>query len=56
MPFTESELRALKSQAKQFRVAAVDGLFVVVYPKGGNYFVGKYPFYLVVVVDRFGTT
>ena len=44
MPFTDSDLRALKPQAKQFRVAAGDGLFVVVYPNGGKYFVWKYRF------------
>ena len=44
MPFTNSDLRALLPQAERFRVAAGDGLFVVVYPNGGKYFVWKYRF------------
>ena len=42
MPFTDSDLRALKPQAKQFRVATGNGLFVVVYPNGSKYFVWGY--------------
>ena len=44
MPFTDSDLRALKPQAKQFRVAARNGLFVAVYPNGGKYLVWKHCF------------
>ena len=42
MPFTDSDLRSLVPRDKQYRVAAGDGLFVVVYPNGGKYFVWKY--------------
>ena len=56
MPFTDSDLRALKPQAKQFRVATGNGLFVVVYPNGGKYFVWGIASHLVVVVSRGGTT
>ena len=44
MPFTDSDLRALKPQAKQYRVATGNGLFVVVYPNGSKYFVWGYRF------------
>ena len=44
MPFNDSDLRALKPQAKQFRVATGNGLFVVVYPNGSKYFVWGYRF------------
>ena len=44
MPFTDSDLRALKPQVKQFRVATGNGLFVVVYPSGSKYFVWGYRF------------
>ena len=34
MPNIDSDLRALKPQAKQFRIATRKGLFVVLYPNG----------------------
>ena len=42
--FHWQRFKGVKTQANQFRVAAGNGLLVVVYPNGGKYFVWKYRF------------
>ena len=44
MPFTDTNLRALKKSNKKYRVSAGNALYVEVYPTGGKYFVWKYRF------------
>lgn len=56
MPFTDSDLRALKPQAKQFRVANGNGLFVSSIRTAASTSSGDIASRLVVVVSRGGTT
>ncbi len=44
MPFFDSNLLALDFMGQPYLVAAVNGLFVDVYPGSGKYFILKYRF------------